>query len=165
MGKVSSFEELALEGLRDTYDAENQVLAAFPEMIAAATSPKLKAAFEKHQKETQGQVARLEQIFEKMGESPGGVQCHAARGLIKEAKDHIKETERGPLLDAALIGAAQRFEHYEIASYGTARTFAEQLGDPEAVKLLDASLAEEKTTDESLTELAISTVNKKAAQQ
>jgi len=163
MSNVASFEDLAMDGLRDIYSAETQVLKAFPDMIGAATSPKLKQAFEKHQKQTQGHVQRLEAIFQTMKSSPEGEMCEAAEGLIKEAKQQIEMVERGPLLDAALIVAAQKFEHYEIASYGSARTFAQQLGDQKAVKLLEQTLEEEKQTDENLTAIAEETINQKAA--
>ncbi|HVK02376.1 MAG TPA: ferritin-like domain-containing protein [Armatimonadaceae bacterium] len=160
---ISSFEELSLEGLRDIYDAEQKVLAAFPEMIEAASSNELKTAFREHREQTQEQVKRLETIFKKMGEEAKGKECPAARGLIAEAKQHIKEVERGPLLDAALIGAAQRFEHYEISAYGTARAFARRMGDEEAAKLLDTTLDEESQTDEKLNRIAEKVINPKAA--
>lgn len=165
MAQVSSFQELALHGLKDIYNAENQIIAALPEMSKVATSPDLKAAFDEHLAQTKGQVERLEQIFKNMNESPEGVTCLAAKGLIAEAKENIKEIEPGPLLDAALIGAAQKVEHYEIAAYGTARTFAEQLGDDIAVQLLEATLEEEELTDEKLTDLALSTINPDAADE
>jgi len=165
MAQVSSFQELAMHGLKDIYSAEQQALAAYPEMIQAATSDDLKAAFTEHMEQTRGQIGRLEQIFQKMNETPGGVECLAAKGLIAEAKEHIQEIESGPLLDAALIGAAQKVEHYEIASYGTARTFAEQMGDDIAAQLLEATLEEEELTDERLSDLAIATVNPDAADE
>ena len=165
MAQVSSFEELAMHGLKDIYSAEQQALAAYPDMIQAATSEDLKAAFTEHMQQTKGQIDRLEQIFKNMNDSAGGVECLAAKGLIAEAKEHIKEIESGPLLDAALIGAAQKVEHYEIAAYGTARTFAEQLGDDIAVQLLEATLEEEELTDERLSDLAVSTINPDAADE
>lgn len=154
-----------MHGLKDIYSAEQQALAAYPEMIRAASSEDLKAAFTEHMEQTRGQIDRLQQIFQKMNDNPEGVECAAAKGLIQEAREHIKEIEAGPLLDAALIGAAQKVEHYEIASYGTARTFAEQMGDDIAAQLLEATLEEEELTDERLSDLAISTVNPDAADE
>ena len=165
MAKVTTFEELAMHGLKDIYSAEHQIIAALPEMSKAATSPELKASFDLHLTQTKVQVERLEKIFKKMNEQPGGVTCLAAKGLIAEAKENIKEIEAGPLLDAALIGSAQRVEHYEIAAYGTARTFAQQLGDTEAVALLEETLKEEEATDKKLTQVALSVVNPKAGQK
>lgn len=163
MAKISSFEEFVMHELQDTYSAETQILEAFPKMIAAATSPELKQAFEAHQRETEGQAERLRKIFKLMGEDPSGNPCEAAQGLIQETEEHIKEIQRGPVLDAALIASAQRFEHYEIASYGTAVTFAEQLKQSEAAELLKESLNEEEQTDKKLTQLAEKNINAKAA--
>ena len=165
MSKVSTFEELALHGLKDIYSAEHQIIAALPEMSKAATSPELKAAFDLHLTQTKQQVKRLEAIFAQMNEQPDGVTCLAAKGLIAEAKENIKEIEAGPLLDAALIGSAQRVEHYEIAAYGTARTFAQQLGDKKAAALLEETLLEEEATDKKLTEVALQVVNPEAGEE
>lgn len=161
---IDTFEELYIEQLKDLYSAENQILEALPKMIAVTTTPQLKQGFETHLKETEGQVKRLEQIFEKLGQKPGGHTCKAMKGLIAEGKETMEAGKPSPVLDAGLIAAAQRIEHYEMAGYGTARTFATQVGDDEAVRLLDETLAEEKATDEKLTQIAESVVNKKAAQ-
>lgn len=163
MANVASFDELALEGLRDIYDAENQVLAAFPDLIDAVTLEQLRAALIRHQAETREHVYRLEQIFASLGVSPEGKECPAARGLLREVREVIQEITPGPLRDAALVGAMQKFEHYEIASYGTARTFAEQRRDDRAVRLLEQTLVEEKKTDETLSEVAVSAINPVAA--
>lgn len=132
-------------------------------MAEAATSPELKEAFHLHLAQTQGQIKRLEQVFEMMGEQAERKTCKATAGLIAEGKENIAEIEKGPVLDAALIGAAQKVEHYEIASYGTARTFAETMGHAEIAELLQMTLDEEEDTDEKLTELAESIINQRAA--
>lgn len=161
--KVKTFEELSLHGLQDIYDAEHQALEkGLPALHEAATSAELKKAFKEHEAQTKKQVERLEKVFKAIGEKAERQECAAAKGLIEETQHIIKEGERGPVLDAALISAAQKFEHYEIASYGTARTFARQLGQEEAAKLLEETLAEEEQTDKKLTGLAESTINPKA---
>ena len=165
MAQVTSFEELSLEGLRDIYDAEQKALNAYPEMINAASSPDLKAAFEMHRGQTEQQITRLEQIFQKMNAEPQGKECKAADGLLAEAREKIQQVEHGPLLDAALIAAAQKVEHYEISAYGTARTLAQRMGDDEAAQLLQATLEEEELTDKKLTSIAESNVNQQAASQ
>lgn len=151
---VSSFNDLYIEELRDLYSAETQLVKALPKVAKAVTSSKLKAAVEKHLEETKGQVERLEKIFGELGEEPTGHTCKAMQGLIEEGDEMIKEVEAGPLRDAALIGGSQKIEHYEIAGYGTARTFAEMLGQSGHMKLLQATLDEEAATDEGLTKLA-----------
>lgn len=163
MGKISSFEELSLEGLKDIYDAEHQITEALPKMSAAATSPELRKAFDTHLKQTEKQITRLEKVFELLGEKAERKSCVATRGLIAEGNEHMKETEKGPLLDAAMIEGAQKIEHYEIASYGTARTYAKQAGHNDVAKLLEETLKEEEETDHLLTGLAESVVNPKAA--
>jgi len=160
--KLGTMEDLLLHELRDLHSAEKQLTKALPKMAKAAHSPKLKRAFEDHLKETETQLARLEQIFESMGKSARGPACKAMEGLIEEGSELIKEDADPNVKDAALIGAAQRVEHYEIAGYGTARTFAEQLGHSEAADLLEESLAEEKGADEKLNELALSEINVQA---
>ena len=165
MAKITTFEEMALHGLRDIYNAEKQELAAYPDMIAAATSDNLKKVFTDHMEQTKTHVTRLEQVFSKMNESPEGVTCHAAKGLIAEAKENIKEIEAGAVRDAALIASVQRLEHYEVSAYGTARTFATQLGDMETAKLLETTLNEEAGTDEKLNMLAVYTINPKAGKK
>ena len=146
-------KELYIDELKDLYSAENQLVKALPKMAKAATSPDLRAGFEEHLEQTKGHVQRLETIFEQLGESPKGKKCKGMEGLIKEGSEAIEEYE-GELLDAALIGAAQRVEHYEMAGYGTVSAFAEELGESEHVTLLNETLEEEKETDEKLSGLA-----------
>jgi ferritin-like metal-binding protein YciE len=145
---------LYLDELRDLYSAENQLVKALPKMAKAATSPDLKAGFEKHLGQTQEHVSRLETIFNGLGESPKGKTCKGMEGLIKEGKEMIEEDPGDEELDAGLIAAAQRVEHYEIAGYGCVRTYANLLGDEDSALLLDKTLSEEKETDETLTKLA-----------
>ena len=163
MAEVTTFDEMSLAGLQDIYDAEHQITQALPKMTEAATSPKLKQAFEKHLAETQGQITRLEKVFDLLGEKPKRKACVATKGLIAEGNEHIKEVAKGPVLDAVLIEGAQKIEHYEIASYGTARTYANQVGQTEIAALLEETLKEEEATDLALTALAESGINKKAA--
>ncbi len=163
--KVRTFDELALEGLKDLYDAEHQITEALPKMAEAATAPELKKAFNTHLDQTHNQIARLEKVFELLGEKAERKPCVATRGLLAEGKEHMKETEKGPLLDAAMIEGAQKVEHYEIAAYGTARTYAKQAGNDQVAKLLDETLQEEGDTDHLLTRIAESVVNRKAAMQ
>lgn len=165
MAKVTTFDELCLEGLKDIYDSEHQIAAALPKMAEAATSMELKDAFHRHLQQTEGHIARLEGIFELLEETPERKPCTATKGLIAEGNEHIKEIERGPLLDAALIEGAQKVEHYEIASYGTARTYAIQLGNADVAELLEETLKEEEETDRALTEIAISVINPEAAEE
>ena len=145
--------ELYIDELKDLFNAENQLVKALPKMAKAATSEELRAGFEEHLQQTKGQVQRLETIFKQLGENPKGKKCKAMEGLIEEGSEVIDEHD-GALLDAALIGAAQRVEHYEIAAYGTVIAFAEELGESEHVSLLNETLEEEKATDEKLTELS-----------
>ena len=163
--KLDSFDELSLDGLKDIYSAEQQALQGLTQMQQAASSPELKAAFQEHKQQSEGQVRRLEQIFQTMGQSPGGKECKAAQGLIAEAQELIEEGQPGPVLDAGLISAAQKFEHYEIASYGTARTFAQRMGQDEVARLLEETLREEEETDRKLTGIAESVINPQAAGQ
>ena len=146
-------KELYIDELKDLYSAENQLVKALPKMAKAATSPDLRAGFEEHLEQTKVHVQRLETIFEQLGESPKGKKCKGMEGLIEEDSEAIEEYE-GELLDAALIGAAQRVEHYEMAGYGTVSAFAEELGESEHVTLLEETLEEEKETDEKLSGLA-----------
>ncbi len=157
--------DLYKEELKDLYSAESQLVGALPKMAKAAASPELKKAFESHLEETKVQVQRLEQIFEEIEGSPRGKKCKAMAGLVEEGAELIKEKAdfEPAVLDAALIGAAQRIEHYEIAAYGTVRTFAQQLGYTKAVNLLQQTLDEEAATDEKLTALAVSGINQQAA--
>jgi len=160
--KIDSLQKLFVEELRDLYSAENQILKALPKMMKAATAPELKAAFEKHLAETKGQVERLETIFEGLGEKPKGKTCKAMEGLVEEGSVLMKEDIEPAVLDAGLIAAAQRVEHYEMAGYGTVRTYAKLLKNKEAAKLLQATLDEEEATDEALSELAESSINLQA---
>jgi ferritin-like metal-binding protein YciE len=152
--KESALRELYVEELKDLYSAETQLTTALPKMAKAATSSDLKAGFEKHLKQTEEHVARLERIFEALNESPKGKKCVGMEGLIKEGKEMIDDDPGEEQLDAGLIAAAQRVEHYEIAGYGCVRTYAKLLGENEAVSILDKTLTEEKETDKALTALA-----------
>ena len=155
-------KELFHDTLKDIYFAEKKILTALPKMAKAAQSEQLRAAFEKHEQETEEHVARLERVFEEMGEAPRGKTCEAILGIIEEGREVMKEFKGKPALDAGLLAAAQAVEHYEIARYGTLKTWADELGFSGAVKLLDATLTEEKKTDETLTKLAQSGVNQHA---
>jgi ferritin-like metal-binding protein YciE len=146
--------ELYVEELRDIYDAENQLVKALPEMAKAATSEELRNGFEEHLEQTKEHVQRLEQIFGDLDEKAKGKKCKGMQGLVAEGKEVIGEDFEDDVKDAALISAAQRVEHYEIAAYGTVRTYAELLGQESAVSLLEKTLQEEKATDQKLTELA-----------
>ncbi|HEX9670820.1 MAG TPA: ferritin-like domain-containing protein [Thermoanaerobaculia bacterium] len=160
--KLASLRELFLHELQDIYDAEKQVLNALPKMAEAATAPDLKNAFAQHLKQTEGQVARLERAFERLSEKAKGKTCEGMKGLIKEGNETVKLRGDDATRDAALIAAAQKVEHYEIATYGTLCTWAEMLGEREALTLLKQNLSEEKLTDEKLTKLAESHVNVEA---
>lgn len=149
-----AMRELYVAELRDLYNAETQLTKALPKMAKAASSPELRQAFEEHLRQTSEQVSRLEQIFEMLEEKPTGKKCLGMEGLVKEGAETMKEDYEGNVMDAAIIGAAQRVEHYEIAGYGTVREFAELLGEDEHVSLLEETLEEEKETDEKLTQLA-----------
>jgi ferritin-like metal-binding protein YciE len=155
-------DELFHETLKDIYYAEKKLLIALPKMAKAARNADLKTAFEKHAGETEGQVQRLEQVFDIIEEKPQGKKCPAIEGLIEEGSEIGKDYKGSPALDAGLLAAAQAVEHYEISRYGTLRTWAEELGLEDAVKLLDETLDEEKATDNALTELAEGVVNQEA---
>jgi ferritin-like metal-binding protein YciE len=155
-------DELFHDTLKDIFYAEKKILTALPKMAKAAQNEDLKAAFEKHEGETEEQVTRLEQIFEAIDKKPQGKKCPAIDGIIEEGQEIIKEYKGSPALDAGLLAAAQAVEHYEISRYGTLRTWAEELGLSQAVQLLGATLEEEKNTDETLTELAEVCVNQEA---
>ncbi len=146
--KLDSLHSLFVDELKDLYSAENQLVKALPRMAKAASSPDLKAAFTEHLRVTKGQVERLEKIFKQIGASPRGKKCKAMEGLIEEGKEVIGEDAEAAVRDAALIGAAQRVEHYEMAGYGCVRTYARQLGYPEAAELLQQTLDEEGEADE-----------------
>jgi len=162
MASESSLQELFHETLRDIYFAEKKILSTLPKMAKAAHSKELKAAFERHEAETEEHVSRLEKVFEQIDETARGKTCDAIIGIIEEGQEVMKEFKGEPALDAGLLAAAQAVEHYEIARYGTLKTWAAELGLKEAVKLLDATLAEEKKTDETLTRLAEQEVNQLA---
>jgi len=161
--KLRSLQELYVEELKDLYSAESQLLTALPKMAKAASAPQLNKAFKDHLKETEGQVRRLETIFEKLGTSPKGKKCKAMEGLIEEGKETISEDGDPSIKDAALIAAAQRVEHYEMAGYGCARTYARLLGHDDAADLLQETLDEEGSVDKKLTKLAETVINIKAA--
>lgn len=155
--------DLFLETLKDIYFAEKQILRALPKMAKAAREEKLKAAFEKHRDQTEGQVERLDKIFELIGKPARGKTCEAVLGMIEEGKEVMEDFGTSAALDAGLIAGAQAIEHYEISRYGTLVSWAQQLGQKEAVNLLKATLDEEKQTDILLTSLAASSANKRAA--
>jgi len=159
---LQTLEDLYVDELKDLYSAETQIVKALPKMAKAASSPDLKKAFETHLQQTEGHVQRLEQIFEKLGKSPRGKACKGMQGLLEEGEELIAEEGEPKVKDAGLIAGAQRVEHYEIAAYGSVRTYAEELGDKEAVKLLQQTLDEEGQTDQLLTKLAESGVNQGA---
>jgi len=146
--------ELYIDELKDIYSAEKQLVKALPKLAKAASSEELQSGFEEHLEQTKGQVQRLEKIFQALGEKPTGKKCKGMEGLVEEGSEATEEGYEGAVLDAALIGAAQRVEHYEIAAYGTAIAFAELLEESEHVSLLNETLEEEKETDEKLTELS-----------
>ena len=149
-----TLKRLYVDELKDLYSAENQLVKALPKMAKAASSDKLREGFEEHLEQTKVHVERLEQIFRSLNESPKGKKCMGMEGLIKEGSEVIGEDFEDALMDAALIGAAQRVEHYEIAAYGTAREFAAILDEPKHASLLEKTLEEEKETDEKLTEVS-----------
>ena len=155
--------ELFLDTLKDIYYAKKQILKALPKMAKAANSDKLRTAFEKHHDETEGQIERLERIFEQLGKAARGKKCDAIEGILDEGKEIIDEYADTPAIDAGLLAAAQAVEHYEISRYGTLKAWAAKLDMPQAVKLLDQTLAEEKNTDETLTKIAETVVNYEAA--
>ena len=159
MAKDKELKDLFLATLKDIYFAEKKILSALPKMAKAAQSPKLKAAFEKHMGETEGQIDRLEQVFASIGEAPKGKTCDAIMGILEEGKEIMDEYKGASALDAGLLAAAQAVEHYEISRYGTLKTWASELGYKDAVKLLDATLKEEKNTDSTLSQIAESEVN------
>jgi ferritin-like metal-binding protein YciE len=161
---AKNLQDLFHETLKDIYYAEKKILTSLPKMAKAAQSPDLRAAFEKHERETGGQVERLEQVFSLIEEPAKGKACDAINGIIDESKEIMTEFKGSPALDAGLLASAQAVEHYEIARYGTLKTWADELGLAEAVKLLDETLQEEKKTDAALSELAKVAVNQEAQQ-
>jgi ferritin-like metal-binding protein YciE len=162
-GQSKTLEDLFLENLKDIYYAERKILVALPKMAKAANSEQLRAAFEKHVQETEGQVDRLKQVFKLLKQSPKGKTCPAILGLVEEGEEVMEDFEDSPALDAGLLSGAQAVEHYEISRYGTMVAWAEQLGMKEAARLLNETLEEEKKTDAILSKLATSAVNQKAA--
>ncbi len=151
---VDTIEKLFVAELKDIYSAENQITKTLPKLAKAATSPELKTAFENHLQETKGQIQRLEEIFQMLGGSPKGKSCVGMKGVLEEGAEMLEETEEGEVRDAALIAAAQRVEHYEMAAYGTVRSYAELLGQSTAAQLLQQTLEEEEATDKKLTALS-----------
>jgi ferritin-like metal-binding protein YciE len=156
-------DDLFHDTLKDIYFAEKKILTALPKMAKAAQSEDLRAAFEKHHGETEGQVERLERVFDLIGKKAQGKTCDAIVGIVEEGQEVMKEYKGSPALDAGLLAGAQAVEHYEISRYGTLKTWANELGLADAVGLLDATLQEEKNTDATLTKIAESVVNKEAA--
>jgi len=157
-----NLKDLFHDTLKDIYFAEKKILTALPKMAKTAQSDQLRAAFEKHERETEEHVSRLEKVFAEIDEAPRGKTCDAIMGIIAEGQEVMKDFKGKPALDAGLLAAAQAVEHYEIARYGTLKTWAAELGFDQAVKLLDATLIEEKKTDETLSQLAEAGVNQHA---
>ncbi|MDU0342056.1 YciE/YciF ferroxidase family protein [Bosea rubneri] len=157
-----TLNDLFIDTLKDIYYAEKQILKALPKMAKAASSPDLKAAFEKHRDETETHVERLTQVFEIAGKAPRGKTCDAILGIIEEGKEIMEDYADSPALDAGLVASAQAVEHYEMTRYGTLKTWAAQLGLKDAADLLDQTLQEEETTDQLLTKLGVAMINKSA---
>ena len=164
MAKTKHLDDLFVDTLKDIYFAERKIVKALPKMARAAQSEQLKAAFEKHRDETEGQIERLEKVFEIVGKAARGKTCEAIQGIIAEGEEIMEEFKDSPALDAGLISAAQAVEHYEITRYGTLHRWAKELGMNDAADLLAETLAEESKTDESLTGLAESSINEHARQ-
>jgi ferritin-like metal-binding protein YciE len=160
---LDSLDKLFLEELKDVYNAEKQILRALPKMAKTADSPELQQAFTKHLNETEGQVQRLEKIFQELGQAARGKKCKGMEGLLEEGKEVLEEEGEPAVIDAALIASAQRVEHYEIAAYGCLRTYAQLLGYSQAERLLQQTLEEEEAADKKLTELGESGINEAAA--
>ena len=160
--KLNSLRDLYVSELKDLYDAENRILKALPKMAEAASSPDLRGAFEHHLQQTRRHAERLEQILRGLNESPKGQKCKGIEGIIDEGEDLISKDAPASVCDAALISAAQRVEHYEIAAYGTVRTYARRLGFEDQADLLNQTIQEEGETDKKLTNLAESYINEQA---
>ena len=154
MSNLQSLEELFVDKLKDVYDAEKRITKALPKMVKNASSEELSAAFQEHLEQTEGHIERLDRIFENLGVTPGRKVCHGMMGLLEEGKELMEQDGAAPVMDAARIGAAQSVEHYEIASYGCLKTWAELLDKNEEAGLLKETLAEEEETDRKLTEIA-----------
>jgi ferritin-like metal-binding protein YciE len=159
---LNSLQDLFLNELKDVLNAEKQLVAALPRMAKAAQSPQLQQAFTKHLRETEGHVQRLERIFKSLGQTARGKACKGMEGLVEEGKEILKEDGAPEVIDAALISAAQRVEHYEIAAYGCLRTYAQLLGNTDADRLLQQTLAEEEATDKALSALGEGGINQAA---
>ncbi len=159
---MESLRDLYLDQLRDLYSAESQIIKALPKMVDKASNDELKNALKQHLEVTKEQRNRLERIFQALGERPSGTECKGMKGLLEEGEEMLEKKGDANVLDAGIIAAAQRVEHYEIAGYGTARTYAQRLGEEDAADLLDEILQEEADADEELTEIAESTVNRQA---
>jgi ferritin-like metal-binding protein YciE len=159
---IDSLQKLFVHELKDLYSAENQILEALPKMAEKASNPELRQAFERHHRQTEEQVRRLDRIFDSLEHQPGDHKCRGMEGLIEEGEEVMKEAESDAVRDAGMIAAAQRVEHYEIAAYGTARTYARKLGNEDAAELLQQTLDEEGETDKRLTMLAEGQVNREA---
>lgn len=151
---VDTIEKLFEEELKDLYSAETQITKALPKMAKAAKSKELRSAFEHHLKETEGQIERLDQVFEILGKKPRQKTCEGMKGVLTEGEEMLTGTQEGDVRDVAMISAAQRVEHYEMAAYGTVRTYAERLGQSQIVKLLEQTLEEEKAADKKLTSIS-----------
>jgi ferritin-like metal-binding protein YciE len=161
--KYESLRDLYLDELRDMYDGENAIVKALPKMADAAASPDLRSAFLHHPEQTKTHVTRLERLFEAMGEKPKAKKCDGVRGIIEEGEDLISQKGDQSVMDAGLIAGAQRVEHYEMAVYGSLRTWAQRINNPQAVSLLEQTLDEEKEADRTLTQIAEGSVNRQAA--
>jgi ferritin-like metal-binding protein YciE len=160
--KIKTMEDLFLAEIKDLYDAEKQLVKALPKMAEAATSEQLRGLFSEHLTQTRGHVERLETVFSRIGEKASGESCEAMEGLLEEGEEIIDDIDESPVRDAGLIAAGNRVEHYEIAGYGSARTFAQILGYKEAADLLEKTLEEEKLADQKLTRIAESMINQEA---
>jgi ferritin-like metal-binding protein YciE len=160
---LETLQDLFLNELRDMYHAEKQLVRALPRMAKAADSDELRQAIEKHLGETEGQVERLERVFQSLGQAARGKRCQGMEGILEEGKEILEEDGQEPVIDAAIIAAAQKVEHYEIASYGCLITYADLLGENEASRLLKQNLSEEEATDKALTQLAERSINRAAA--
>ena len=161
--KQKTLDDLFLTTLKDVYYAEKQILRALPKMAKATESDELRQAFEQHRTETDGQIQRLEQVFEQIGKRASGKTCEAIQGIIAEGQEIMEDYAESDALDAGILASAQAIEHYEISRYGTLKSWAQQLGMTEAVTLIEETLAEEKKTDQLLTQIAESSANQKAA--
>jgi ferritin-like metal-binding protein YciE len=160
--KINSMKDLYVDALKDLHSAETQIIKALPKLVKAVSSPELRAAFEEHLEETQSQLGRLEQILDQLGVSSRGKRCKGMEGILEEGSELLEHDGDLAVLDAGFIAGAQKVEHYEIATYGCVRTYAELLGETQAAELLQESLDEEMATDQRLTELAERTINPNA---